>query len=1352
MEQFLFVSRRAPAASPLPAASRAAAINRIAIPAAHLPSRAAADLAPWLGALGVLLLLVQLGLRRRAGRIVLPALLLLLGMPLFAAPSYDDALRRGLLADEAGDLTAAVDAFDQAVQTADHDEDREFAALLRRETARKAGIFAEPEARPEEHSGLSEVHQALLAGDRKRAEELYRRQLAAETDPETLLELAAEAAGGAFPDVAEAALLRAGGLPGDRYWPAMFQLVKLYRAHGDVDRAMTTLREWTADAGADAAVLLPAGDLCEQMGRYDDAAEFYARAGVEEAQIRMAMLEETRDNFDAAARLWRGLALDGPGGMRSLQAVERLVELYRKHARLEELCGELAAPAAADGAPEELAALYARALAVHGDSATLFAFLEAKGLHRQMLNYRLELRHYPEAVELLRRDMAANPEHRDDALQKLALVAVETQDVELARECLAQLGDARLEFAGAVYALVGDHRNAAECYRRAAELTPENAELLLLWARSKDALGDGAEALAIFLAGLAPEVPAERFGVMVDGLLNLGAPAATLQTALAAALARIDREPENLFYYQLAEDLAEELGDDALGRRLERMQLAVAPERRALLLQKLFLDARRRGASAEALYYGRILISFPDRYSPALYDELGQLLVAEGCLAEAERCMRDADRADEGGDKLMQLAEILSRRMLFEDAERIYRELLALSPNRPELMTRYAMMMEFQGRYAEAAEVNLEALQLLDAPRTETAKSTRHGSEQAELARRFAEVAGVFANQAILFPERFVPEVEGRRDAAPNQVRRDAWQSVLDRIALLNGDFERLPPREEAPRREPPRERSVPDLRAPDADVAEFFARLPEGEREIAWLRLVRQLDFEPAPAVSERLIQEMNAMPLRGLTIKWELPFAAEVKRAYAERLLSEAPDDPDRLAFAARTRHLAGDAFAAGIMAEMIYDEVEQQPEITIPDINMLLDLTRIYAAVPDEEAAEGVEALTGLIEVWEEKIRLDGDTAARRLLLGVFHYALEDYDRAQECWLRAWDFNRDAYPYFWVLQSAVKRSGRWEDWSRSLLERQPGDQTAMILYTTQLIPYLRLTGNRTRALELIHALNPALQRKERLLLAARSGDQQELAGEFMAFLRAGREQGGSYAIYEQDPYSGGIRGHLAGRNSRFRELALRVPECRPYLEYLLQGLFPNQHQFAVLLDALKAMPGPAPEGETLAMLILRDAAAPETLSEAARGKLRYLAEHYQWPPAEAAEPAPILPADPGACRNYLLTATGYPDWESMARQTGDLSQITAAFAAALEELGSTRMFPQAELVRHYALLAAYDLPERRADWLEAAFRHHDRLGEASLWLYDALVLAGDAERALELRRRLQAEKRFPEFRTEP
>ncbi len=1209
-----FVSRRAPEYSPVAPETRAAQINASIHEESSEPVTAKLALAPWLALAAAGCFVGQLAWRRLTGIVALA----LLGFCVMA-DEFEEYMREAIRCHEAGEFAAAAGRFEQAGASAGNDEDRDFAALLARENARLAGTL--PEALREwiraevapEPALQAEIKSALLAGRRDQAGELYQREIAAATDPAWLEQIASAAERQAFYGVSEAALRKILQLTGNTDWPTYFRLVRLYCNSGRAGEAVALL-EALAGSG-DAAALLTAGDLSEQLGHYETALKLYRASGLEDATMRIAALAAQQGDISAALAAWETLIATSPTEMRALQAIEQWTEALRRSGQLEAHCEKLARELP-ETPMERQIQWYARALAAAGKSEELFAFLNQ---HRQtalLLRYLLELRHYPQAVELLRREALQNPERAVECHRQLAMIAIESKNLPLATESLAALQSLpkdSAEFAGAVYALLGDHAAAATCFAEALQAAPQKTELLLLWAREKNAMGEGAEALALFQRELPLETAPERFGILVDGLLNLNAPRPLLLEAQQQIAKRIQAEPENLFYYQLGEDLAEELQDFDTMRHLERLQLAVAPERRTLLVQNLFLDAAGRGARQEALYLARVLAALPDRHAPEIYRALTRTFIAEKLFAPAEHVVRDADLAEGGNDNLLNLAEVFRQHHHFEEAARLYREVLLLTPDRIDLLQKYAAMLEFQGHYHEAAQINLKALTLTIASlHVMPGIGSARGTAQAESLRLIAQLTHAFANQAVFHAAEYQAQLRELAAQAPNSVQQRQWHDVSERIRLLSGEVAPEMAEERSAARRRPEQPAAGEAAATLRDLppeeavrytAELFAALPPERRENYWSQLVAALDFDPVPELAGQLAREMEQFEYKKSGYnRWQLPCAVALKRAYAEKCLAAQPDSLDASAFAARMRHLDGKAEFARMLAEMIYDEVETRTEYAIPDVRLLQELNRLYADGAGEPEGTGRNALLERIAEREAQLELSGATPGRLLVLGILYDGSGDSDKAFDALGAAWGANRNDYAVFWAFTDAAKHSARWPEWAALLLQQPPTDPTALTLYQMQLLPVLRTLEQWQPAEALLEKLNPAQRARERLFLAMAQGDRERQRAEFMEFVRQAREQQSTLSLFPTTPVADGMQGWFAEKrrfqNNRFAEMANRLPECRGYLEYLFAGSAPGEFTFAPLWLSLQATPAVTLPVPTLGGLFLR-AAQPETLT---------------------------------------------------------------------------------------------------------------------------------------------------------
>ncbi|MBQ6599021.1 MAG: tetratricopeptide repeat protein, partial [Lentisphaeria bacterium] len=558
------------------------------------------------------------------------------------------------------------------------------------------------------------VRLELLAGRRTEAVRLYNERIRQENDPGILSAIADAAEKTALYSCAEAAYLKLEKLPGTDTVSVRFRQIDLQFRKGAPRSALKLGRRFAEQEDLDPGTLMSLADRCERLGDPETALELYRRSNEEEATIRQAMLLGGLKRNPEAVRCWEKLLRDTENDMRAMQAMERIIALSAEDRQLPRLIHSL------EGNPEirkseRMKLFYCRVLLAAGNTGSLWDFLERFGSLEQKLNFRLEVCQYSEAVKLLEESLKKHPERREELLRDLTVIAIESKDLKLAERSVEELmktavdRKAALQFSAGVYTLLDQPAKAAEIYDECIRLDPSGIELLLLRANAQKSAGETGKALAFFREKLKENPPPDLFGILADGLLNLGAGRSLLRETLNLTLERLRKKPDLLFYYRLAEDLAEELGDQDLWRRLQLMQLAVAPERRSLLLRGLFEEALRRNAGDDTYYYARLLISWNEIYTPELYQALARCLTDHGCFSAAERCMRQADAAENTHQNQFGLIQVCLDSGRPDDAVRIARELLSLAPDSPDFLIRYAAVLERQGKYAQAGEQNLKA-------------------------------------------------------------------------------------------------------------------------------------------------------------------------------------------------------------------------------------------------------------------------------------------------------------------------------------------------------------------------------------------------------------------------------------------------------------------------------------------------------------------------------------------------------------------------------------------------------------------------------------------------------------------
>lgn len=1020
------------------------------------------------------------------------------------------------------------------------------------------------------------LHLELATGGRSAAAEFFRRTAGTALSRKFVSAAAETAARLMLYDEVEFALRRLETLSADDPWPCRLALVSLLYRRGEAERAVALLRKYAASPGLSPPIALTIADHAEQLGDADTALKLYSECGSDEASIRRAMLLDGCGRNDEASSAWMRLARNADNDMRSLQATDRLIALEKRRNRLLALYRSIAAM------PERrsearLQRLYLRTLAAAGKQEELFAELDKmSGAWKIRLDFLLEFKRWDEAMRLLSARISVHPDERDALLRQQAVIAIESGDAKAVEAAAAELLKApagrfaAAGFAAEVYLRVKQPERAAELYAECLQLAPDRHELHLLRANALAAAGRGEEALAFFRAQLTEDAPPEKFCVMVDGLLNRNAPPEVLRTALAQVMKRIENAPEQLLCYRLAEDLADELSDVELRRKLMLMQLAVAPERREMLLRELFEDARLRDDRQEAERFARLLVAWNGVYPPELRRELGRSLAgSEAGFAAAERSARNADdHAASTRNRFLFIDSCLDM-MRPDDALRICRELVSLTPDDETALAKYALVLELCDDFRTAGEIRARQLELHAARRV-----SRNGKVAPPTPEEKRLVRAVAAHRVIFN----APPLPPKKKDAPGRILRLMMQHHEDAL--------RRPPRNASSARSrraaaPPSPEELAAFLACHNDdtgakkLLELFDSTPKNRRAALFFRVLNALYVQPSPPVETALfrIMEQIDFPDGGSFGASHLPIAAAVKKRCAALVLKRHPESFSALVMAAEAHWLSGDVKASRLLAEEVFDRFIRPDAPKLPELRRLRELCMVYAAFPGEDEHAGTAARDTVLKALRRDRKLLGDTPGRKLLEAILLENAERHDAAFELLAAAWRGGDRTLAVFKMLEELTLRTGRFGEFSTLLETHAPKDQMTEVLYRRRLIQLLRDTGRHGEAMMQLAALPEALQRRERLRLLA-AAPNRRYAWELRRFLLEEARDPRFSGYFYSDFGTGGIR----GGKRRLSNLALptETREIAATVEYLLLGTPVSDPAFSPLLRLRREIGG--------------------------------------------------------------------------------------------------------------------------------------------------------------------------------
>lgn len=1211
-------------------------------------------LRPVLGGFFILMMLLQLLLRRLPPRLALTAVLLGANCLTFGG-EYENQLKNGLLGQH------PETAFRLAAENAHTASDRRFALLLELETAREQGRQSElldrwtarPVMEPErlellvnaredagqperalsilkQHGGgldgrfapslirlaekcgksgalRMEIREQLkrnprsmfllntafrlelLAGYRTEAEQLLDQRMKTENDPAVLRVLAETAENAALYSCAERALRKEEQISPAGVWPARFRRLDLAVHRGDPAGAGKLLRSFAAETGLSRGVLLNLADRCEQFGDSAAALELYRRAESEDARIRAAMLLEGLGRNPEAAQLWNTVLRTSENEMRARQAMERLLDLSAASGKLPETAAaleqELKQPSST-----RLKTFYAHVLFRAGRLDELFRYLDDRvnagesGFAGLKLSFLLSARRYKEAIAQLERNKTADPEKRAEALRHQVLIAIESGDKTLANrltdELLALGRDDALEFAAGVYSLLNEPEKAVEMYDECLKKNPSRIELYLLRAKAQKSAGAGDRARRFFVEKLREPVPADFFGIAADGLLDLNASKEILRQVLAETMKRLNADPELLFYYRLAEDLAEELGDRTMWRHLQLLQLSAAPERRTLLLRGLYEDAAACGRRKESVRLARLLAGWNEIYPPELYRSLSREFTENGFFSAAERFARQADAAENGSRHLFALTQVCMDAGRPADAERICRELLSLSPDSPEYLIRYAEVLEITGEYRRAGEQNLRALSLL-ASRLVLDHGLGRGSSSAGFERQIRPLIRAFANQSALCPGVFEAELAALEKKSGAAARRRVWEPLRKRMNALTGLPEPAAVRKKSVQGKRPvpadvlayRLAVLPEKEAAEA-VKQTFRNLSAGQRTSYWERLTGALCAEPPESVAAVLERELSRLTFRDTGIRWSFsPYGLALKRKYAELFLKKYPESLHALSLAAQIRYLSGNPAGARLLAGEVYERFSGLAEVKFPEYRAVSDLNRIFAAAENEPETAGKQARRKLLDSVETDRQLLGDSPARTLSAVLLLKGDGQYDAALDQLFRLWKNGERGLVVFRLSEELTVRTGRYREWLELLSSYETKDASVRVLSARRQVQLFRDAGEYLRARQCLPMLAVPLQKRERLLTERFMLSPERFAAGLRSLLIEQCRSGQFVGFYADGFGTDGLEGYRqrGGRRANLLpELAVRDRALNDTLGSLLRGTPVAERGFSVLFEA--------------------------------------------------------------------------------------------------------------------------------------------------------------------------------------
>lgn len=588
----------------------------------------------------------------------------------------------------------------------------------------------------------------------------------------------------------------------------------LYK-YGEADKAIDILDNTAKQYDKEITVLLKIANLYMRYGLEKKALVIYQKCfknfKSDDAGIRAAMILESSGKLNAALKTWQELLGKAKTEARKSQAILRIIDLAGKTHKLELISNKIekcADKALSLKQIKLLTTVYCKTKQFK--KLTVLIQEQLKYSENKLKLHEIELRAlltshqigtaYRKLILLTK----LFPENQIKYLQFKAVLAVETKNKKLASECIRQILDTAkdkalaLESAAGIAGLMEDYPLAAKLYQKCLKLHPERIETWLSWGMAMKKMGKTDDAIQFYLKRAEkPKLEADEFGVMIDGVINMDAQADVLLKALKLTQKRLAENYDESFFYRLLEDLADNLNDKDLKYRLKYIVLAVDPDRQSQTLRQMFYEALNDKNTKSALSIGKILCSMSEILPLDVYLKMARKYLSDKKFAAAESILKQADPSEENYVQIQSLMADEYRDIgRLQDAGRIIKELIILSPNNIRLRSQYALLLELDRKIDAAGKQYFNALKIILDRQLSARKLSYRNRNISKFQNWYKPLSQAVLRCYGAASEKFRKEL---KDSLLNQIdpehftiKSKLYAELYRKMSLQSGDFEAI--------------------------------------------------------------------------------------------------------------------------------------------------------------------------------------------------------------------------------------------------------------------------------------------------------------------------------------------------------------------------------------------------------------------------------------------------------------------------------------------------------------------------------------------------------------------------------
>jgi hypothetical protein len=585
--------------------------------------------------------------------------------------------------------------------------------------------FQKQSANPDNTALLGQVRKYLINNNRSQAEELLEKMIADSNSAAHLLFIANNASQMAFYDLADKAAAKIPSQDSLFYAAGIFR-INLALSRGDQPKAAKLLNDLQSTIKPDDRQEFEIAQYYEKMGQYPTAIEkyqqIYSRTGAMDVLMRVSWLYEKNYDFEKAYQIWLTIWEDCKQDSLLRQVQPRLLEIASRTSHLAELAVQKEEALEKSGLDIKTLELLVDIYVSVGDSFSAVDLVkkycgqsDTPSLERQ---YRIYLRshEYGRCRRILKQLMVADPNHSNDYLRQLALLAVEkgnekdTMNVIKSIQARKNSSSQDLEYIAGIWDLLEQPEYAMQTYGLLLQKDSYAAETWLLWAEAAKNANHKDVAVNALAQLLATDTSDDLFAVAVDALLNLDAEDAYLNQALKQIYIRIAENPKKVFLYRLAIDVLSETSKSGDFSDFLFAASAYSADGRIAWIQEAQRGTLKN--ETDSLDYGMVLVYMDSKLSPTVCIELGKAFLELGEYKTAWFLFHKTNFIFENSNLSLDIANGYDGVGQFDLAALVIREAISVTPDDLQLLVRSASYNEIDGNFPQAFKEYFKAYQL----------------------------------------------------------------------------------------------------------------------------------------------------------------------------------------------------------------------------------------------------------------------------------------------------------------------------------------------------------------------------------------------------------------------------------------------------------------------------------------------------------------------------------------------------------------------------------------------------------------------------------------------------------------